>query len=240
MTETMADKIMMHATRFYVGKNISLVTGAVPRLSSPVIFSANHPTTLDPLLLQYALKLSYSSLLTEVAFSIPFVGTVLRAAKHFPIGERGSGGKALIKAVAETVRSGRSLAIFPEGRLSPGPELAPLRSGAIRITATARVPIVPVGIAVSSTGTREISLRFGNTRQTGRYIFHGWYIVRVGKPLAFDISPEDRLAVGECTEELAASMRRLATEASGLLALLEGREDFVADEGLLFHRASSY
>jgi 1-acyl-sn-glycerol-3-phosphate acyltransferase len=220
-----ADKIIMDATQVYVGKRINIVTGAVPRLSAPVLLSANHPTTLDPLLLQFALKLPCSALLTQVVFSIPLVRTLLSAARQLPVGERGEGGKPLIEAAAEIARSGRPLAIFPEGCLSPGPELAPLRSGAVRIAATARIPIVPVGIAVSGEGIREISWPFGEKPQTGRYLFHGWYVLRAGKPLLFDIEPEDRQAVNQCTARLAASMRELGAEARGILAFLEGRED---------------
>jgi len=224
MQEMFADKILMKATKAYVGKRINLVIGAVPRPSSPVLFSANHPTTLDPLLLQYALKLSYSSLLTEVAFSFPLVGGVLKAARHVPVGKRGTGGKPLIDTVAAIAQSGRPLAIFPEGCLCPGPGLAPLRSGAVRIAATARVAVVPVGIAVSRSGTREISMRFGDTLQTGRYLLRGWYVIRLGKPIHFDISPDDHQAVTECTARLALTMGQLMIEANNLLALLEGRE----------------
>jgi 1-acyl-sn-glycerol-3-phosphate acyltransferase len=145
------------------------------------------------------------------------------------VGERGSGGDELIGRAAATARSGRALAIFPEGSLSPGPGLAPLRSGAVRIAATARLPIVPVGIAASPAGIREISMRFGERLETGRYLFRGWYVVRLGKPLAFDLEPGDRAAVGEGTAELASAMGRLAEEANALLAYLEGRETLAFD-----------
>lgn len=187
MKESRADRIMMKATKAYIGKRIHLVAGSVPRISTPVLFAANHPTTLDPLLLQYALKLSYSSLLTEAAFALPLVRAVLAGARHFPVGGRGSGGKALIERAAATARSGRPLAIFPEGCLCPGPGIAPLRSGAVRIAATAGLPIVPVGIAASSGGIKEVSMMLGGKLETGRYLLRGWYVVRVGRPVSFDI-----------------------------------------------------
>lgn len=230
MKEALADRIMRNATGLYAGKRISIVACSVPRLSSPVVFSANHPTTLDPLLLHYALKQSCASLLTEVAFTLPGIGAVLRAGRHFPVGGRSAGGEALIGAAAERARAGRSISIFPEGCLSPGLPLAPLHSGAVRIAAEARVPIVPVGIAASETGVREVSFRFGEGLETGRYLLRGWYIVRAGKPLVFDTSPDDRQAVGECTAVLAKAMGRLASEASSLLAILEGREDVMKDD----------
>ena len=225
MKERLADGIMARTTKAYIGKRIQLVAGSVPRISRPVLFAANHPTTLDPLLLQYALRLSYSSLLTEAAFSLPLVRSVLLGARHVPVGERGSGGKALIERVAATARSGRPLAIFPEGCLSPGPGIAPLRSGAVRIAATARLPLVPVGIAASTGGIKEVSMRMGGKLETGRFLLHGWYVVRVGRPISFDISPDDRLAVEACTGELGQAMKRQAKEAQGLLEILEGRED---------------
>ena len=229
MKESRADQIMMMATGAYIGKRIRLVAGSVPRLSTPVLFAANHPTTLDPLLLQYALKLSYSSLLTEAAFALPLVRAVLLGARHVPVGEKGSGGKALIERAAETARSGRPLAIFPEGCLCPGPGIAPLRSGAVRIAATARLPIVPVGIAASSEGIKEVSMMLGGKLETGRYLLHGWYVVRVGRPISFDISPDDRLAVEACTGKLGLALKHQAGEAQALQAILEGREEEAAD-----------
>lgn len=239
MKESVADGIMIEATKAYIGKRIRVIAGSVPRISRPVLFAANHPTTLDPLLLQYALGLSYSSLLTEAAFSLPLVRSVLVGARHVPVGEKGSGGKALIERVAETARSGRPLAIFPEGCLSPGPGIAPLRSGAIRIAATAGLPIVPVGIAVSGEGIKEVSLKMGGKLETGRYLLHGWYVVRVGRPISFEIAPDDRLAVESCTGELGLALKRQAMEAQALLAILEGREDPEAQAGFSLHFASS-
>jgi len=225
MKESRADRIMMEATKAYIGKRIHLIAGSVPRISTPVLFAANHPTTLDPLLLQYALKLSYSSLLTEAAFALPLVRAILAGARHVPVGCKGSGGKALIERAAATARSGRPLAIFPEGCLCPGPGIAPLRSGAVRIAATARLPIVPVGIAASREGIKEVSMMLGGKLETGRYLLRGWYVVRVGRPISFDISPDDRLAVEACTGELGMALKHQALEAQGLLAILEGREE---------------
>jgi 1-acyl-sn-glycerol-3-phosphate acyltransferase len=239
MKESVADGIMMKATRAYIGKRIRMVTGSVPRISRPVLFAANHPTTLDPLLLQYALGLSYSSLLTEAAFALPLVRSVLVGARHVPVGERGSGGKALIERIAATARSGRPLAIFPEGCLSSGPGIAPLRSGAVRIAATARLPIVPVGIAVSEEGVKEVSMMLGGKLETGRYLLHGWYVVRVGRPISFDLSPDDRLAVESCTGELGQALKHQAREAQTLLAILEGREETEANDGFSALLASS-
>jgi hypothetical protein len=81
-------------------------------------------------------------------------------------------------------------------------------------------------------------MRFRNGLQTGRYLVGGWYVIRVGQPLLFAVQPEDREGVDRCTATLAAAMGRLATEASALLDLLEGREGAAAIERLEL-RASS-
>jgi len=94
-----------------------------PLSERPKILVANHPTTTDPLYIMTLLSEPVSFLVTAAVFDVPGVGAYLRATGHVPA-VRGSGG-ATVEAVTRQIEAGRSVAIFPEGSLSPLP--APAR-----------------------------------------------------------------------------------------------------------------
>jgi 1-acyl-sn-glycerol-3-phosphate acyltransferase len=224
MKQEIADNLISLAAALYAGRRIRCVAGGSPRPEGPVLFAANHPTTLDPILLQKALGRPVSTLITSVAFSLPLVGRLLRGAGHLPVGQRGEGGRSLVEAAAAPLRSGRSVAIFPEGQLSPEGSLAALRSGAVRIAAASGAPIVPVGIATAGHRILEIGAGFEHGYERGRFLLGGWYVLRFGPALGFALDPEDREAVKDATASLSRAMERQVTEARALLALLEGEE----------------
>jgi len=221
MNMAWADSIIAAATGLYVGRKIVLVKGGESRFSGPVIYAANHPTTLDPLILARAAGCSYSALITESAFKVPIVGSILRGGRNIPVSKRGAGGEALIDEAATLLSAGRSLAVFPEGCLNPEASPARLRSGTVRIAATSGAPVVPVGIAVSGSGTRVIETTIDGRVEKGRYLFRGWYVVRFGAPLDFAVDPEDHAAVNAGTSRLAEALARLMDEANDALRILE-------------------
>jgi 1-acyl-sn-glycerol-3-phosphate acyltransferase len=57
-----------------------------------------------------------------------------------------------VERLTATVRAGRVVAFFPEGRRAPHPGLEPFKMGAFRVAADAGVPLVPVSLR----GTRRI------------------------------------------------------------------------------------
>jgi 1-acyl-sn-glycerol-3-phosphate acyltransferase len=75
------------------------------------------------------------------------VGTGLRKADHLTV-DRGSRPARLACAAAmvDTLRAGRSLLVYPEGRRSRAEGLLPFRLGAFRAAVDAGCPVVPITV----------------------------------------------------------------------------------------------
>ena len=169
------------------------------------IIAANHPTTTDPFLaMSWPFEPVYI-LITESAFKVPGVGQFLRLAGHIPV--YADRGREAFDAAVDLLRGGHTVGIFPEGALSEeGGQMVTGRTGAVRLATTARVPIVPVGIALDwhFVNRREIQ-EFG-LQEKMRWFWLGAYEATVGRPLVFEHDPDDREEVRQSTDILMAAI----------------------------------
>ena len=111
------------------------------------VYIANHASLIDtPALFAY-LPYPFRIMAKRELFWVPFMGWYLAAAGHFPIDRRDPRRTARsIRAVIEGVRSGHSLAVFPEGTRTRDGRLQAFKPGAFKIAVKAAVPIVPITI----------------------------------------------------------------------------------------------
>ena len=75
-------------------------------------------------------------------FDHRFTGPLMRSLRHIEV-DRADGEQSLRTAVA-FLEAGEAVGIFPEATISRAMELKAFKTGAVRIAAAARVPIVPV------------------------------------------------------------------------------------------------
>lgn len=75
-------------------------------------------------------------------FDHPVGGPIMRSLHHVPV-DRGSGIESFHHAV-DLLKQGELVGIFPEATISRAMELKEFKNGAVRIAATAGVPVVPV------------------------------------------------------------------------------------------------
>lgn len=111
------------------------------------VYMANHSSLIDtPALFAY-LPYQFRIMAKRGLFWVPFMGWHLWTAGHFPI-DRGDARKTArsVRHVIDGVKSGVSLAVFPEGTRTADGRLQPFKSGAFKIALRAGVPIVPVAI----------------------------------------------------------------------------------------------
>jgi 1-acyl-sn-glycerol-3-phosphate acyltransferase len=156
-----------------------------PMSEGPKILVANHPTTTDPFFLLPLISDYVSFLVTGAAFNIPGVGSVLRATGQIPA-VRGSGG-ATIEAAVRQLRAESSIAIFPEGALSPlSGGLHQPHSGAARVALLSGAPVIPIGIGLQRERIRVIQANIEGEKATGHFYLSGHYAVTVGQPLCFE------------------------------------------------------
>jgi acyl carrier protein len=116
------------------------------------VVAANHASNLDPLVLAVVLpEPAVFAAVGGLAVN-PFARIFLRRLETHLV-ERGDRIRGVedSRALTETVRSGRVVAFFPEGRRSPTVGLEPFHMGAFVVAADAGVPVVPVALR----GTRR-------------------------------------------------------------------------------------
>jgi 1-acyl-sn-glycerol-3-phosphate acyltransferase len=128
-----------------------------------VVFVCNHVSNIDPPALFMVLP-RIAVILKRELRRIPLLGYVMELGGFIYVDRqaRGSRREALEKAV-DTLRSGISLLIFPEGTRSPDGYLLPFRPGPFTMAIEAQTPIVPITVH----GTRELMPKGKGTIQPG-------------------------------------------------------------------------
>jgi 1-acyl-sn-glycerol-3-phosphate acyltransferase len=196
----------------YAGMMLELdIQWHAPLPNGPKILAANHPTTTDPLYLMTLLSESVSFLITAASFNFPALGQYLRAAGHIPA-IRGSGG-ATVDALIGKIESGCSIAIFPEGALSPlNGDFQRPHSGVARVALKTGAPVIPIGIGVQRDRIHCARAAIDGEKATGLFYLRGPYAMTIGRPLYCEGEPTDRDRVCRTTERIMADIRSLATQ----------------------------
>jgi len=138
------------------------------------VLVSNHASYMDTPVLMSALPMQFRFLAKSELFRIPFIGTHLGRAGHFPV-ERDNV-RASLRSMSEAAKAVEerhvSVLVFPEGGRSPM-HLRPFKEGAAYIAIKAGVPVVPVALV----GTREV-LPMHSTQ-----VRPGPVSVRIGVPI---------------------------------------------------------
>lgn len=125
----------------------------------PAVFVANHQSALDPVVMAMLLREDFTVVAKKEARLDPraMIGSLLLDPAFIDRSDSESA-RATLSEVAEKIRSGTSLMIFPEGTRSPTPVLGPFRKGAFHLAAQAGVPVVPVVLRNTGEVMRRHSL----------------------------------------------------------------------------------
>ncbi|MBN2086355.1 MAG: 1-acyl-sn-glycerol-3-phosphate acyltransferase [Anaerolineales bacterium] len=178
-----------------------------PLPAGPKILVSNHPTTTDPFLILEIAPEPVRILIEERLFQVPLFGTYLRLAGHIPVLQ--SSGRSAYDTALQTLRERKSVALYPEGAISPteGGIHRP-RTGAARLALESGAPIVPIGVALDRARIRRIETKVRNEPALGTWYFHGPYAISVGSPMIFRGNVEDRELVESISQEI---MERIAS-----------------------------
>ncbi len=110
-----------------------------------VIFAGNHTSLLDGVVLMSAYPGRIYFLAVDTLFtSIPW-GWFARKLGYLPV-KRGGLNKESIKHAVDIIKSGFSMGIFPEGRITPDGQLAEGKEGVVLIARLANADIIPFAI----------------------------------------------------------------------------------------------
>lgn len=179
--------------------------------TGPKIIAPNHPTTMDPFIIPIISSEQVHILVTESAFKAPIFGKYLRGAGHIPV-TVGSGHEAFEEG-RRLLDQGETVAIFPEGALSPEGRVARPHTGVVRLALLTGAPIIPVGIALDPARVQQMDTGIekadGGT-EVARLYLGGPYFLTAGMPMCMSGSVEDRSEVTSQTQRLMRHIIRLS------------------------------
>jgi 1-acyl-sn-glycerol-3-phosphate acyltransferase len=148
-------------------------------LGRAVVFCANHQSNVDPPVLFQALHRRLHILYKAELGKLPILGRVFKAGDFVAV-ERENRDAAFqsIERAAESIRSGNSFLIFPEGTRSRTEHLLPFKKGGFVMALRAGAPIVPVAISGGRAAMRkgsalvypaDVTIRIGEPIETAQY-----------------------------------------------------------------------
>lgn len=137
--------------------------------SGALVIASNHLSLLDPPVIGTAATRKVHFMAKKELF-VPVLGTLYKILGAFPV-RRGGADRAAIKHGIDLLKSGKVLAIFPEGTRSRTGKLGKAEPGALMMASKVRAAVVPTCV----TGTDFIREKRLWPRVT----------VRFGKPLYF-------------------------------------------------------
>jgi 1-acyl-sn-glycerol-3-phosphate acyltransferase len=177
----------------------------------PKILVSNHPSTTDPFLILEIAPEPVHILIDQRLFQVPVFGMYLHLAGHIPV--RPESGGAAYQSALHILRLRKSVALYPEGAISPltGGTHRP-RTGAARLALEAGVPVVPIGVALDRSRLRLIETKVKDEPALGTWYFHGPYAITVGPPMTFRGSVEDRELVDKISGEMMSWISSLEDE----------------------------
>jgi 1-acyl-sn-glycerol-3-phosphate acyltransferase len=117
----------------------------VPRAGAAILAS-NHASFLDPILIGLRVRRPVRFLVGHNIYADPRLHVVLRWFGAIPVGGR-TGMIRSFRRIADVIRRGDLLGVFPEGGITRDGALQPFREGAAVIALRAGVPVIPVHLA---------------------------------------------------------------------------------------------
>ncbi len=214
MIEEMLGRAGYAAARLYTGLALNTdIEGDRLMPRGAKILAANHPSTTDPFFLLALTAEPVSLLITDCAFKVPIGGKLLSALGHVPALLQSSG--ATVEALRRKLVEGQTVAIFPEGALSPlEGGLHAGHTGVARLALSSGAPVIPIGIALERSRLRPFTAEIDGHLEPGRLYLRGRYVLTVGQPLRFWGSSQDRNRVRFVTEQIMKNIGQLAGESA--------------------------
>jgi 1-acyl-sn-glycerol-3-phosphate acyltransferase len=175
------------------------VTGEMPRSGQPLIVASNHISPFDPVVLTAACRtrgINPAFLAHDGPFRTPVLGAFLRHSGHIRVDRGTSEAPLALLGAQQALLAGRSVVIYPEGRISRDPGLWPERgkTGVGRLVIATGAPVIPVAVW----GAHEV-VPYDAPRGMGRFLWRDLTTrptVRVHFGAPVDLSAVDLTKVG--------------------------------------------
>lgn len=155
------------------------VLGREHLVAGPRILVSNHARVTDPFLLPSILG-NFRGLTQIESFTIPVFGWLFARSGQIPI-TPGRGREAMVRAGDQLAR-GRTILIYPEGRLSHGREMIRAKTGVARLAFQSGAPIVPIAVHVDERDCRTVHGQMYGRPTVGVWQVRGHTWIAVGEP----------------------------------------------------------
>jgi 1-acyl-sn-glycerol-3-phosphate acyltransferase len=146
----------------------------------PKIIMPNHRNLTDGFTLPFVIKEKLHFLIQSDAFDIPILRFLLTKAGQIPVA-KGRGEQALSTAL-DFLSAGKSIVVFPEGRLNHGEELHRGKLGAALMAKLSGAPILPVGFFVPPENVRMFTTRIQDRISKACIQIRGACYLNIGQP----------------------------------------------------------
>lgn len=116
----------------------------------PALLICNHVGYADAIVISAGCSRPIRFIMESSIFKIPVLSTIFRGMKAIPVAPAKQDPVVYERAfelVAEELRRGNLVCIFPEGRLTPDGEMQAFRPGILRILQETPVPVVPMALS---------------------------------------------------------------------------------------------
>lgn len=152
------------------GVRVRVIHGRRAREHPCCVFVGNHVSNIEAPALFLVLP-RIAVIMKQSLARIPLVGQAMRLGGFIAVDRRARDSrKQALRRAVETLRSGTSMLIFPEGTRNASGPLLPFRPGPFQLAAQAGVPVVPVTVH----GAAEIMPRGATHMRPGcvTLVFH--------------------------------------------------------------------
>jgi 1-acyl-sn-glycerol-3-phosphate acyltransferase len=116
----------------------------------PALLICNHVSFVDPIVIAAAVRRPVRFIMEASIFRIPVLNAVFRGMKAIPVAPQKTEPETYERAfqvVAEELRAGELVCIFPEGRLTTDGQVREFRAGMLRILKDTPVPVIPMAVS---------------------------------------------------------------------------------------------
>ncbi len=113
------------------------------------VLVCNHVSYVDAVVIAACVRRPVRFVMDHRIFAVPLLSFIFRTMRTIPIAparEDAAMKERAFAAVAEALRNGEVVGIFPEGRLTETGELNPFRPGIRQIVDTTPVPVIPLAL----------------------------------------------------------------------------------------------
>ncbi len=116
----------------------------------PALLICNHVSFVDPIVISAACRRPVRFIMEAAIFRIPVLNIAFRGMKAIPVAPAKEDPEVYERAfavVAEELRAGELVCIFPEGRLTADGEVREFRAGMLRILKETPVQVIPMALS---------------------------------------------------------------------------------------------